>query len=181
MDKAPFEVVTKLEAAERQLRVAIRLFFERRDFIAVHTLAAAAQEVVRDLAKPRRLKGIYEYAAELVRPEFKKEFIETMRGPQNFFKHADKDANQALKFHYGATEFILFDGVWLCTLLKDQALPPEFLVFGGWFMVKHPGVFSDDGKGIISAAYQLAQGLDFDNYELLISAIDTFSQYKDSK
>lgn len=30
-----FETVTKVEAAERQLRVAIRMFFERRDMIAV--------------------------------------------------------------------------------------------------------------------------------------------------
>jgi hypothetical protein len=39
---APFETVTKIEAAERQLRVAIRMFFERKDMIAVHTLACAA-------------------------------------------------------------------------------------------------------------------------------------------
>jgi hypothetical protein len=35
---APFETVTQLEVAERQLSVAIRLFFERRDRIAIHAL-----------------------------------------------------------------------------------------------------------------------------------------------
>jgi hypothetical protein len=63
-----FETMTKLQAAERQLRVAIRLFFERRDPIAVHTLATAAQDVLRRLAKPHGFKGIYEYIDDLVRP-----------------------------------------------------------------------------------------------------------------
>ena len=44
-ESPPLELVTKLEAAERQLRVAIRLFFERKDMIAVHTLTAAALEI----------------------------------------------------------------------------------------------------------------------------------------
>ena len=52
-DKAPFDKVTRLEAAERQLKVAVRLFFERRDLIAVHALAAAAQDIVRQFAKAR--------------------------------------------------------------------------------------------------------------------------------
>ena len=47
----PFEMVTRLEAAERQLRVAIRMFFERKDMIAVHTLAAAALQILDDLVE----------------------------------------------------------------------------------------------------------------------------------
>jgi hypothetical protein len=51
--KSTSETVTVLEAAERQLRTAIRLFFERRDMIAIHTLATAAQEILRRLGKRR--------------------------------------------------------------------------------------------------------------------------------
>ena len=51
VEDAPFETVTKLEAAERQLRVAIRMFFECKDMIAVHALATAAQEIFSELAK----------------------------------------------------------------------------------------------------------------------------------
>ena len=50
-ETAPFEKLTKLEVAERQLRVAIRLFFERKDAVAVHTLAAASRDLLNDLAK----------------------------------------------------------------------------------------------------------------------------------
>ena len=57
MERAPFEMVTKIEAAERQLAVAIRLFFERRDMIAVHNLAADAEDVFRALGQARGIKG----------------------------------------------------------------------------------------------------------------------------
>ena len=39
---ATFKSTTKLEAAERQLAQAIRLFFGRGDEIAIHTPASAA-------------------------------------------------------------------------------------------------------------------------------------------
>ena len=41
--------VTKLAAAERQLREAIRMFFEQRDELATHTVASAAYRILRDL------------------------------------------------------------------------------------------------------------------------------------
>ena len=43
--------LTRLEAAERQLRQAIRLFFGGGDEVSVHTLTGAACRVLRDLAK----------------------------------------------------------------------------------------------------------------------------------
>lgn len=111
----PFETITKLEAAERQLRVAIRLFFERRDPIAIHTLATAAQEILRALAQPRGIKGIYEHADALIRPDKKKELIDHLRKAQNFFTHAAKDPGEKLDFFYEATQFYLFDDVLLWT------------------------------------------------------------------
>ncbi len=181
MDKAPFELVTKLEVAERQLRVAVRLFFERRDLIAVHTLATAAQEVVRQLAKPHGFKGIYEYVDQLIRPENRKELIDMLRTPQNFFKHAGKDAKQKLEFHYEVTKFHLLDAVLLCSSLKGLPLAPEFAALIGWFMAKYPDIFIDNGDGIMAAAKQLARGIDFDDFELIVSAIDSLDQERKSK
>src|SRR5688572_12649416 len=83
-----FEIVTKLEAAERQLWVAIRLFFERRDAIAVHTLAAAAHSVLVDLARPRGVKIFFE-KGKYARPE-DKEDNEMLRAAQNFFNTGPK-------------------------------------------------------------------------------------------
>jgi hypothetical protein len=176
MEKVPSELVTKLDAAERQLRVAIRLFFERRDLIAIHTLAAAAQEIVRQLGKARGLKGMYEHANERIRPEKRKEFINELRAAQKFFKHAGKDANQKLEFHYEATKFQLFDAVLLCAALKGLPLAPEFAAFLGWFMAKYPDVFIDEGDPIMAAVEQLVRDIDFDDFELIICAIDALNR-----
>ena len=38
-------IITKLEAAHRQLTTAIRLYFDDDDLAAIHTLACAAREI----------------------------------------------------------------------------------------------------------------------------------------
>jgi len=45
--------LTKLEAAQRQLDAAIRLFLSSEDELAIHTLAAAAYRIFRDLKEKR--------------------------------------------------------------------------------------------------------------------------------
>jgi len=129
MERAPFEMVTKIEAAERQLAVAIRLFFERRDMIAVHNLAADAEDVFRALGQARGIKGFYEHTDELIRPEHRKEFVNIIRSSQNFFKHAaSKDPDEKLEFYPELTPFHLFDAAFLCSELTGRYMP-EILVF----------------------------------------------------
>ena len=41
--------IPKLDAAKRQLETAIRLYFSSADPVAVHTLTAAAYNVIRDV------------------------------------------------------------------------------------------------------------------------------------
>jgi hypothetical protein len=45
--------VTKLAAAQRQLRAAIRTYFAREDELAIHTVASAAYRLIADLKKHR--------------------------------------------------------------------------------------------------------------------------------
>ncbi|MDY6950236.1 MAG: hypothetical protein SWE60_01880 [Thermodesulfobacteriota bacterium] len=45
--------VTKLAAARRQLRTAIRMFFAGEDELAIHTVASAAHRIIADLKKER--------------------------------------------------------------------------------------------------------------------------------
>lgn len=45
--------ITKLAAAQRQLRAAIRLFFADEDELAIHTIAAAAYRLITDLKAAR--------------------------------------------------------------------------------------------------------------------------------
>ena len=88
---------TKLEAAERQLRQAIELFFEARDPVSTHTLVAAASGVLGGLASKRGIERPVR-DRDLVRDDRRAEFVRILNQAQNFFKHADNDPDATLEF-----------------------------------------------------------------------------------
>lgn len=133
-----YQVLTKLEAAERQLRVAIRLFFERRDMVAVHTLAAAAQEILAVLARQKGLKSIYELVGLV-----EKEDIKTRKWAQNFLKHGSNDPEEELAFFPEMTMFLLYDASasdWRLHSRVMSEVSPEVSAFLTWFWGKYPAV-----------------------------------------
>jgi len=89
--------LTKLEAAERQLRQAIQLFFGHADEVSIHALTAAACQILRDLPKHRgAAHPLHEGLIPLLRPSMVKEFLRVVRSNENFFKHADTDPDASL-------------------------------------------------------------------------------------
>ena len=84
--------VTKIEAARRQLEVAVLLYFNDRDALAIHTLATAAEGVLETLvARAGKTTPLQDSLAAQIPPELQKTVTQAMRGPQNFLKHADRD------------------------------------------------------------------------------------------
>jgi hypothetical protein len=64
---SPKLLITKLGAAERQLCAAIRLVFADEDVLAIHTVAAAAYRLLRDIEESRGQHGfLYSIAAGLI-------------------------------------------------------------------------------------------------------------------
>ncbi len=53
--------ITKLAAAQRQLRAAIRMFFGGEDELAVHTVVSAAYRIITDLKKERGQDEVGDY------------------------------------------------------------------------------------------------------------------------
>jgi hypothetical protein len=53
--------ISKLEAAQRQLHAAIRLFFAGEDKLAIHTVASAAYQIIADLKKERGRDEVADY------------------------------------------------------------------------------------------------------------------------
>jgi hypothetical protein len=64
--------VSKLDAAHRQLRTAIRLWFMDGDPIAIHTLACAAHDIIHTLFKRKGLKGLI-FDSEIIKEEERKD------------------------------------------------------------------------------------------------------------
>lgn len=83
--------ISKIEAAQRQLDTAIQLWFYDQDPVSVHTLAAAAYNITHDIKRHRGIAHDLLYDAALIKDEYRKQWISTMKKHQNFFKHADND------------------------------------------------------------------------------------------
>ena len=101
-------MITKIDAAERQLNTAVRLFFENRDHLSSYVLAAASREVTDGVIKSRHselyqrelarlgdpLKVRLSYREELkvlIKRECYEDFLTLDHKWQNFLKHATQD------------------------------------------------------------------------------------------
>ena len=102
------EPIGKLDVARRQVAEAIRMFFERRDPVAVHTLIYAAHQILTDLCTARRLDTILKNNP-LLKPERAREWHQAMNEAGNFLKHADKDPDATLEFRPKLTEGFIFE------------------------------------------------------------------------
>lgn len=76
----------------------------------------------------------------LIADEYKKEWKNRLRRPQNFFKHADRDSTESIDFDPEITQYFLFDAV-----LKYYELTGEFInylaIFKAWFMAQNLEIF----------------------------------------
>jgi hypothetical protein len=137
--------LTKLEAAERQLRQAIQLFFGHADEVSIHALTAAACQILRDLAKHRgAAHPLHDGLIPLLRPSMVKEFLRVVRSNENFFKHADTDPDASLTFNPESTEFLLFEAVVAHAMLTGFGLP-ETCIFFLWFCARHADILAREG------------------------------------
>ncbi|QEE25822.1 hypothetical protein CS053_15875 [Rhodanobacter glycinis] len=111
--------VTKVQVASNQLDAAIELFFLSDNSIAVHTLTAAAYNVLRDLARRDGLDFpfIKTGFVSTLKKSDKSKVIAFLNGPENFFKHADRDPDGVLEFDPELTELMLIDA---CSYFKER-------------------------------------------------------------
>jgi hypothetical protein len=135
--------VSKLDAAKRQLETVIRLYFSDGDPVAIHTLTAAAYNVIRDVTAKRGAEPmlIKDQLHNYVKPESKQSVIRKINEAENFFKHADRDHETTLDFNPEASEFLLVEACGQYQKLTGE-LPPLILIYRTWFMANHPDFFN---------------------------------------
>ena len=135
MDKG--YLISKIEAARRQLETAIRLFFYERDSISIHTLASAAQEVLNALGgKQGQEPYILGHFLKSVKEGRRKEVADKLREAQNFFKHADKDHDKEIKFDPESTLFVMWDACEMYARLTGEGTD-SMKCFDQWFRMKY--------------------------------------------
>jgi hypothetical protein len=165
--------ISKLDAAKRQLDTAIRMFLTNGDPVSIHTLASAGRGILLDLAEGQgRLTGIASGLKELVREEMWPEAQRILRGPQNFFKHANRDAEGLLEFPTGVTEVFIWDGVVHYESLTGERVA-LFMVFRGWFSLNYPEFLKSSEH---RSALQSIPGLDPKNRRQFLELLPYFEE-----
>jgi hypothetical protein len=148
-------MITKLDAAERQLNTSIRLFFENRDHLSSYALTAASREITDDLIEKKSGEIFQRESARLgdpmkVRLSFREEFrdrikeeyykkaLTLLRQWQNFLKHADNDPDCEMDdLSPEQLALNIMFACWNFRLLANRTTE-EMTKFVIWFYSAHP-------------------------------------------
>jgi len=126
------ESISKLDAATRQLDLAIVLHFRDADPFGVHTLAGAAHLILSDLTRRSNNAPLIPHKSE-----------DVLAGgcikARNFLKHADKDPVAVLTFDTDFSGFLIYDAIGMCLRLASKLTTPQG-VFLAWLSTKYPTV-----------------------------------------
>jgi hypothetical protein len=137
----PPERLTKLDVVQRQLRTAIRMFFEDGDTVSAYSLAAAVEGVLAGLLKKQgKIHPFRE--SDIIKKGMESEFNSILNRPQNFFKHANTDPDEVLEFPSIVLEYVLFECAVLYRLYRGRNLREGWL-FYLWFGIHYPDVVED--------------------------------------
>jgi hypothetical protein len=131
--------ISKLDAATRQLHMAIVLYFQDADPICVHTLAGTAHGLLRDLLVRRGRVSSVRERDEKVQPEHRTFVTRMVNDAKNFLKHADRDPDHVLTFNTDWTDFLLYEAIWMhISLALDLTRTNIFFLL--WITAKYPTV-----------------------------------------
>lgn len=138
-DLSNIPIVSKSEAANRQLCAAIRLFFEDGDSIAVHTLACAAREIYEKHCGKVGVERMLDHI-KAANPNYtQKDIMKLLNAARNFFKHDGVSLDDAIEFSDEMNDFALFSVCYDCTMLCTPNQPAEVQAYSIWFIaVKQP-------------------------------------------
>jgi len=121
-------MISKTEAARRQLETAIDLYFNDADSLSVHTLAFAVFKVLMDIYPHHQDDGFAAQLDDLMG----KEGWKSMAGVANFLKHADRDHDAFLNRHHPAQAMSI---IGLATLLYRRVageMTLKMMAFDSW-------------------------------------------------
>ena len=142
--------INKMDAARRQLRTAITLWFTGGDHVSAYGLAYAAHEIIHAISKKKNPTETLLFDSKIVREEKRAEFAILLKKHANFFKHGEYDADGIIEFYPQLTELFILTatkGLGICGESTDL----ECAGFLLWFQIHQPDFFfvDDDGKRLI--------------------------------
>ena len=161
-------MITKTDAAERQLNTAIRLFFENRDHLSSYALAVASREVTDDVIQSRYSELYQRELAQVGDPlkvrlsywkvlerligkdKFDKNFIDLHNKWKRFLKHADKDPDAEIEpFTTKLLALVILTAIGNYTLLT-QHWAIEMQTFFVWIAVAEPQLAKSAPEDVVT-------------------------------
>lgn len=142
MSDPEFLSITKLDAARRQLRTAIELWFTDGDAVSTHTLAYAAHEVIHDLHRAAGKGKLLLNSPVLIKEG--RENIQFLKSAARFFKHAQHDIVATLDFYPALTEIFLIASVVGLREMEERLNDAEAAMFV-WTRIHHDDWFQSEG------------------------------------
>lgn len=145
--------VTKIDAARSQLIEAIKLFFEDRDPVSIHTLVGASLQIlndhITDIGEVYDNNLIFHYKTIYIKDEFRKLWNSKMNESKNFFKHADKDlkgGKLSIEFETTLNEFNIIEAIRCLRIVErdDFIYSIELKIFTSWFLLKYPQLLKQE-------------------------------------
>ena len=156
-------MITKIEAAEKQLDTAIRLFFENIDHLSSYTLAAASREITDDLCEKQKyelfqqklirisdtLKIRLSFREEMriyIKDEYYKEAMRAFKKRQNFLKHINNHSGQEMNdLAIRELSVVILWAIKNFTSLQRR-ITPAMSIFLCWFDAAEPKFFRYTGN-----------------------------------
>jgi hypothetical protein len=137
--------LTKIDAARRQLKTALELWFADAEPVSIHQLAFAAYEVIHFVAKSKDPNTELIFDSFIIKDEARKKWRAILAEESNFFKHADRDPDGSIEFAPDHSKiFIVFSLMGLRSMKLDTIQIEE--AFECWLLFNHPESFTEAGR-----------------------------------
>src|SRR6266850_4019631 len=151
--------LSKLDVALRQLETAVTLYFHHADPVSIHTLTAAAYNVLRNIKNHRSEDFTMFKDAQQIYPEMRKEFRNLLNEAENFFKRADRDPEGTFAFAPDLSDVLLIDACEAYGRLTGERRP-LLTLYMTWFRIRHPQYYDATAAvDELSKSYQEADRL----------------------
>jgi hypothetical protein len=146
MPDNPPITISKLDAARRQLRTAIRLWFADGDPVSIHTLAFAAYGIAHVVSKKQdQARKALIFDTLHIKEENRAFWNITLKKHANFFKHAKNDWNISIQL--APTLSVLFMmGASAGLRLTQQRRSPEEFALMFWLFLHNPEFVTPTAK-----------------------------------
>jgi hypothetical protein len=131
--------ISKLDASKRQLECAISIYFNDGEPVSIHTLSAAAYNILRAL-NGEKVWMSKDRITDYVKKGREKDARDALNKIENFFKHADRDPDNILDFNPEANEFMIWEA---CIVYKELTgeYPDKMKIYNIWFKNKYNHLF----------------------------------------